>query len=126
MGPTVTLGYVVREAKDVFLVRIIPLQGRLDPVSLAVDVEITDRRIETRLVAVQIFDEGAYPAVVRVDVTLSGSLVRERDADPRVEKGEFPEPPGKQIVMELDVAERVRTRRENQSSVPLRSVSPAT
>ena len=114
MGPAVTLRNIVREAKNVLLVGVVPLEGRLDPVPIAVDVEIADRGIEPGLVAVQVLGKGAYAAIVLVDVPLARSLVLERDPDSRVEKGELSKPPGKEIMVKFDVAERIRTRRKPQ------------
>ena len=114
MGPAVSLWNVVREAENVLLVRVVPLKGRLDAISVAIDGEIAHRWIETGLVAVQVLDEGPYSAIVVVDVALARSLVRERDSDSRVEKGELTKPAGKEVVMKLDVGERIRTRREPQ------------
>ena len=112
MGAAIALRDVVRETQNVLLIGIVPLQRCLDAISAAFRVDMEDRWIEPRFVAVQILDEGADSAVVLIYVPLSGSLVGQNDSDPGVEKCELSQPSGEKIVVKFDIAEGTVAWRE--------------
>ena len=91
MGAAVALRDIVREAEDIFIIAVVPLERDVDAdaVAFAADRDrIGQQRI---LVAVEIFDEGRNPALVEqvVDDMFGVARIDQLDPYARIEKGEL-------------------------------------
>jgi len=96
---------VVREGEDGLLVGVVVLEGhlRLDAVLLPFH---KDRlAMESVLVPVQVLDKGYDPALVLELVGLLGTLVEDRDFQPRIEEGELAQALREGVEVELPLGE---------------------
>ena len=105
VGPAVLVRDRVREAEDLLLVAVVPLEGDVEPLVLGVDLRVPrgvlhvreddDALVERLAVLVQVVDEGGDPALVPEDVlplALLVPLVDDLDRDAGVQEGELAEP----------------------------------
>ncbi len=86
MGAPVTLGNIVGVAEHAFLIAVVPLQRELDLNVFPGLLEVDHRRVNRRLVAVQMFDEGADTARKFEHVPLAVPLVGKLNAYPGIQK----------------------------------------
>jgi len=112
MRATIALRDVVRVTEHVFLVAVVPLHGDLDRRSVAVRLEVKHGRMYRRLVTVQMLDESPDATLVLKLVVPVITFVVEPDPDTGVQERQFPQPTGKDVVMELDIGEGLGTRLE--------------
>ncbi len=114
MGTAVALRDVVGVAKDIFLVRVVPLHRYLDADTVHFHLDIDNLVVNRSLVAVQMFDESAYPAVVFEQVFLVAALVEQVDPNAGVEERQFAQALGEYVVVKFGIAENFRARFEAQ------------
>src|SRR6185295_8005557 len=106
----------VGEAVEQLLITLVPLERDLDDLLAGTVVPLLDqmdrRRVERRLVAVQMLDERADAAGVREVGFLARALVGQMDEDSAVQKRQLAESLGERLVVELEDREDRRIRPE--------------
>src|SRR5690606_26451373 len=108
----VALRDIVRVAEHGLLIAVVPLQRGLDLDIPAFFLEIQDRRVQRRLAAVQVRDEGADTAFELENVAAAVPLVLQRDPDAAIQERQLPQPLRERVVVELEVREDLGARLE--------------
>ena len=86
MRAAVPLGDIVRVAEHALLVGVVPLHCHLDDYAIPFRLEIEGRRVNRRLVPIQVLDESADTAFILKHILLSIALVLEFDAHSGIEE----------------------------------------
>src|SRR3990172_3141505 len=121
MCATITLRDIIRIAQHRFLVGIIPLHRYFDRDALLLTGGVKNIAVERGLVAVDEFDETLYTSGERKIFLFSRTLVDKFDFDAVVQKREFPQTAGQNIVVVLDSVKCLPTRQKiNLCTAPLR------
>ena len=108
----VALRDVVRVAEHAFLVAVVPLERDLDLSRRAGLGEVDDRRMNRRLVAIQVLDERFDAARELEDVVPVLALVGQPDPHAGIQKRQLSQPLSERVVVERDVREDRRARLE--------------
>ena len=110
---------VVGERIHVLGVALVPLQGDLNRGAALLAAQIHDG-VERGLGASQMFDERHDPAFVEEVVPFVGlAFVDDGDAQARIQKGEFAQPPRQNVEAENLVAEDLPVRQEDDAGAAL-------
>ena len=112
MGSTIALRNVVGEDLNRFGIRIVPLHRDVDNHAVLLAEGVEYLRVQDALAAVHVLDEGLDAARERKVLALSVALIDELDLDAVVQKGQFADPPGQNVVVEFDIGERRFRRHE--------------
>ena len=108
MRAAVALRDIVREAQDLLLIGVVPLHRDLDEHPFLLPACMEDVRVQRSLVAVHVLHETPHATSERELLLLASALVDEHDPHAVVEEGQLAQAPGEDIVVKLDVSERLR------------------
>ena len=106
MSTAIALGNIVRVAKHILLVAIIPLERALHANVVFRHHEMKDGSVDRRLVTIQVLYERLDSTLVFKDVFLVFfALIYETNTHARIQKRKLPQPPRQDVVMKFDVGE---------------------
>jgi len=112
--PTVALWNVVGITENVFRITIVPLQRSLDANIVFHCREMEYGRVYRCLVAIQVLDKRLDAALVFKNIFLFSALVNEMDVHTRIEKRQFAQAPGQNLILKLDIGKGPVARLEAQ------------
>ena len=116
MGTAVALRDVVREAENILLVRLVPLQSNFHGNAVPSGGRVQHGFMQRLLGTMQVLDEGADAAHVLEPVMFARTIVEQIDDEATVEKRQFPQAARKDGVVKVDVLEDFRTWAERDGS----------
>ena len=114
MRAAVALWNIVGETEYILLVGIIPLHRNFDDNFILFHLYIDHLIVNRRFVFVEVLNEGANTALILKQVFLVTALIYQVDAYTRVQKRQFPQAFGENIVVKLDITKNFRAGQKPQ------------